>query len=74
MEDLITSLTRDNPREVKAVLATVTLALAVYQIVLIAIAYRGNAATARAHRASGDDDGGGDRGGRGHGALVIPRA
>ena len=54
MDDLIESLTRDNPAEVKTVLATVTLALAVYQLVLIAIAYRGNAATGKAHRASGD--------------------
>lgn len=54
MEDLIEQLTRDNPAEVKTVVATVALALAVYQLVLITIAYRGNRATGLAHRASGD--------------------
>jgi hypothetical protein len=61
MEDLIESLTRGNPTEVKVVLASVVLALAVYQLVLIAIGYgkvrppflHGEPA-AKAHRASGD--------------------
>jgi hypothetical protein len=54
IEDLVEQITRDNPAEVKTVLATVALVLAVYQLVLIVIAYRGNHATGRAHRASGD--------------------
>jgi len=61
MEDLIEELTRGNVTEVKVVLATVVLALAVYQLLLAAVAYGRvrsrllEAATASwAHRASGD--------------------
>lgn len=61
MDDLIDSLTRGNPTEVKVVLATVALALAVYQLVVIAIAYGklrpsflAAAPAALAHRAVGD--------------------
>ena len=39
MEDLIDTLTRGNPTEVKVVLASVALALAVYQVVLISVRY-----------------------------------
>ena len=39
MEDLIDSVTRGNPTEVKVLLASVALALAVYQLVLISVAY-----------------------------------
>ena len=61
MDDLVESLTRGNPTEVKVVLATVVLALAVYQLVLIAVGYgrvrppflQARPAT-RAHRAIGD--------------------
>lgn len=61
MEDLVDSLTRGNPTEVKVVLASVVAALAIYQLVLIAIGYgrvrppflRARPA-ARAHRAIGD--------------------
>jgi hypothetical protein len=61
MEDLVLELTRGNPTEVKVVLASVVLALAVYQVALIALAY-GTARlpflaarpASRAHRASGD--------------------
>jgi hypothetical protein len=58
---LIEELTRGNPTEVKVVLASVALALACYQLVLIAVGYgklrprflqAGPAA--KAHRASGD--------------------
>ena len=61
MEDLVNSLTRGNPTEVKVVLASVVAALAVYQLVLIAIGYGrvrppflGARPAARAHRAVGD--------------------
>ena len=61
MEDLIEELTRGNVTEVKVVLATVVLALAVYQLVLAAVAYGWlrlpflEAGTASwTHRASGD--------------------
>ena len=61
MEDLIESVTRGNPTEVKVVLASAALALAVYQLVLIAVGYRrlrppflGPAVASRAHRAVGD--------------------
>lgn len=60
MEDLVESLTRGNPTEVKVVLASVVLGLAVYQLVLISIGYgrvRPPFLTARvasrAHRAVG---------------------
>lgn len=61
MENLVDTLTRGNVAEVKVVLATVALALAAYQLVLIAVAYgkarppflAGRPAAA-AHRASGD--------------------
>ncbi|HMJ04553.1 MAG TPA: DUF6529 family protein [Conexibacter sp.] len=61
MEDLVESLTRGNPTEVKVVVATVVIALAVYQLVLIAVGYgrlrprflqAGPAS--RAHRTIGD--------------------
>ncbi len=61
MEDLIETLTRGNPVEVKVVLASVALALAVYQLVLISVTYGkvrlpflAGRAAGRAHRASGD--------------------
>jgi hypothetical protein len=61
MENLVESLTRGNPTEVKVVLASVVLGLAVYQLVLIAVGYgrvrppflHARPAT-RAHRAVGD--------------------
>lgn len=61
MEDLVESLTRGNVTEVKVVLASVVLALACYQLVLIAVGYgklRPSFLEARpaskAHRAAGD--------------------
>jgi hypothetical protein len=61
MEDLVESLTRGNPTEVKVVLATVVIALAVYQLVLIAVGYGrlrppflDARPASRAHRAIGD--------------------
>lgn len=61
MEDLIEQLTRGNVTEVKVVLATVVLALALYQLLLAAVAYGRvklpflEAGTASwTHRASGD--------------------
>jgi Family of unknown function (DUF6529) len=61
MEDLVESLTRGNPTEVKVVLATVVVALAVYQLLLIAVGYGrlrppflGARPASRAHRAIGD--------------------
>lgn len=61
MEHLIEELTRGNVTEAKVVLATVVLALAVYQLVLAAVAYGWlrlsflEAASASwTHRASGD--------------------
>ena len=39
MEDLIETLTRGNPTEVKVILASVALALAVYQLALISVGY-----------------------------------
>jgi uncharacterized protein DUF6529 len=61
VEDLIEELTRGNVTEVKVVLATVVLALAVYQLLLAAVAYGWlrlpflEAGTASwTHRASGD--------------------
>jgi uncharacterized protein DUF6529 len=61
VEDLIEELTRGNVTEVKVVLASVVLALAVYQLVLASVAYGWlrlpflEAGTASwTHRASGD--------------------
>jgi hypothetical protein len=61
MEDLVDTLTRGNPLEVKTVLASVAFALAAYQLVLAAVGFRWvrpsvpDAEPAfRAHRASGD--------------------
>jgi Family of unknown function (DUF6529) len=61
MEGLVERLTRGNPTEVKVVLASVVLALAAYQLVLIAVGYGkvrprflGAEPASRAHRASGD--------------------
>ena len=55
------TVTRGNPTEVKAVLATVALALGAYQLALIAVGYRrlrpsflGARPATRAHRAVGD--------------------
>jgi Family of unknown function (DUF6529) len=61
MEDLVESLTRGNVTEVKVVLASVVAALAVYQVLLMAVGYgrlrlpflRPGPASA-AHRAAGD--------------------
>lgn len=39
MEDLIETLTRGNPTEVKVILASVAVALAVYQLALISVGY-----------------------------------
>jgi hypothetical protein len=39
LEDLIESLTRGNPTEVKVLLASIALALAAYQLLLIAVGY-----------------------------------
>jgi hypothetical protein len=59
VEDFVEELTRGNPGSVKAVLASVILALASYQLILAAIGYRKlpliDAAPAFfTHRASGD--------------------
>ena len=61
MAGLIDSVTRGNPTEVKVLLASVALALAVYQLVLIAIGYGklrppflAAAPASRTHRAVGD--------------------
>jgi small-conductance mechanosensitive channel len=61
VEDLIDTLTRGNPTEVKVVLASVALSLAVYQLVLIAVGYGklrppflAARPAAAAHRAVGD--------------------
>jgi uncharacterized protein DUF6529 len=61
MEDLVERLARGNVTEVKVVLTSVVLALAAYQLVLIAVGYGklrprflGAAPAAKAHRASGD--------------------
>ena len=59
MEDVVESITRGNPGSVKAVLASVVLALASYQLILAAIGYRKlpviEAEPAfSTHRASGD--------------------
>jgi hypothetical protein len=59
--DLVETLTRGNVTEVKVILASVVLALAVYQLVLIAVGYGkvrppflASRVAALAHRASGD--------------------
>jgi hypothetical protein len=61
MEDLVNTLPRGNPLEVKTVLASVAFALAAYQLMLAAVGFRWvrprvpEAEPAfRAHRASGD--------------------
>jgi hypothetical protein len=61
VEDLVESLTRGNPTEVKVVLASVAFALAAYQLVLIAVGYGklqpsflAPRPASAAHRASGD--------------------
>ncbi|HEX2503734.1 MAG TPA: DUF6529 family protein, partial [Miltoncostaeaceae bacterium] len=61
MGDLVETLTRGNVTEVKVILASVALALAAYQLILIAVGYgrvRPPFLTARAasfaHRAIGD--------------------
>ena len=61
MEDLVETLTRGNPTEVKVVLTSVVLALAVQQLVLIAVGYGkvrpsflGAGPASWVHRASGD--------------------
>lgn len=61
MEDLVESLTRGNVTEVKVLLASVALALGVYQLVLIAVGYGklrlgflGAAPASFTHRAVGD--------------------
>jgi hypothetical protein len=59
VEDLVENITRGNPGSVKAVLASVVLALATYQLILAAIGYRKlpmiDAAPAfLTHRSSGD--------------------
>ena len=59
MEDFVENLTRGNPSSVKTVLASIVLALAVYQLILAAIGYRKLPIIAArpaffTHRASGD--------------------
>jgi small-conductance mechanosensitive channel len=61
VEDLIETLTRGNPTEVKVILASVALALAVYQLVLISVGYGklrlpflGPPPASQAHRTVGD--------------------
>ena len=61
MEDLIETITRGNPTEVKVLLASVALGLAVYQLALIAVGYGklrppflAAAPASRTHRAVGD--------------------
>jgi hypothetical protein len=61
IEDLIDTVTRGNPTEVKVILASVALALAVYQLVLISIVYGklrlpflSAPPASQAHRAVGD--------------------
>lgn len=61
MGDLVETLTRGNVTEVKVILASVVLALAVYQLILIAVCYGrvrppflSSGAAGFAHRAIGD--------------------
>lgn len=61
MEDLIESLARDNVTEVKVVLASVVMALAIYQLALIAVGYNvirlpflGAGPATLTHRLTGD--------------------
>jgi hypothetical protein len=59
VEDFVENLTRGNPGSVKAVLASVVLALAAYQLILAAIGYRKlpiipSGPAFLTHRASGD--------------------
>lgn len=61
MEDLINDLARGNVTEVKVVLASVVVALALYQVLLMAVGYGklklpflGGAAASFAHRSIGD--------------------
>jgi hypothetical protein len=61
MEELVERLARGNVTEVKVVLTSVVLALAVYQLVLIAVGYEklrprflAPGPASKAHRASGD--------------------
>ena len=61
MEEFIDTITRGNPTEVKVLLASVALGLAVYQLVLIAVGYGklrppflAAAPASRTHRAVGD--------------------
>ncbi len=61
LSDLVDTLTRGNPTEVKVVLASVALALAGYQLAVIAVAYGkvrlpflGAPPASAAHRAVGD--------------------
>jgi Family of unknown function (DUF6529) len=61
MGDLVEELTRGNVTEVKVVLASIVAALAVYQVVLMAVGYGklrppflGAGSASRAHRAIGD--------------------
>jgi Family of unknown function (DUF6529) len=61
MEDLVETLTRGNVTEVKVLLASVALALAGYQLFLIAVGYGklrlpflSPRPAARTHRAAGD--------------------
>jgi uncharacterized protein DUF6529 len=59
VEDFVENITRGNPGSVKAVLASVVLALASYQLILAAIGYRklpviDSAPAFLTHRASGD--------------------
>ncbi len=61
MEEFIGTVTRANPTEVKVLLASVALGLAVYQLVLIAVGYGklrppflAAAPASRTHRAVGD--------------------
>ena len=61
MEDVVETLTRGNPTEVKVLLASVALALGVYQVFLISVGYAkvrlpflASQPASRTHRAVGD--------------------